>query len=112
MGAGPDRGYRAATVVLVHVGGLYGRVRGSCRSALRGSMEQCADGDRSATGAGYRTRSQVPQMMRRLPSKMSRPVGLGHGWGTAGMPAPPPFLDAVDVRMPEPVGRGRGGREG
>ena len=28
------------------------------------------------------------------------------------MPAPPPFLDAVDVRMPEPVGRGRGGREG
>lgn len=31
-----------------------------------------------------------------------QPAGLGHGRGAAGMPAPPPFLDVVDVRMPEP----------
>ena len=54
---------------VLQAGGGYGedddaaegwRVRGSCRSALRGSMERCADGDRSATGAGCRTCSQVP----------------------------------------------------
>jgi hypothetical protein len=37
-----------------------------------------------------------------------QPVGLGHGRGTAGTPAPPPFLDVVDVRIPEP-GSGDGG---